>query len=209
MSCHDKAALDRYNSPLTRTKGRFASYWHQIDEIEKTGCTDVLEIGPGGGFLRRELRHLLQRSVVCVDTDSELGPDVVADTGHIPVKSRSFCAVVAFQVLEHMPFTRFHPVLCELARVADTYVIVSLPDRTPFYLARLTLPLMRTHSLRWSPPFALREHLDNPSHYWEIGLRGYSVGRIVKAMEACDLRLLRTFRVDEEPYHRFFVLRAR
>ena len=44
-------------------------------------------------------------------------------------------------------------------------------------------------------------------HQWEIGKRGYPVGRIVEDLGACGLEVLRHYRAPENPYHRFLVCR--
>jgi hypothetical protein len=40
------------------TKGRFISYWHQIDEIFKLSPENVLEIGIGNRFVSDYLKKL-------------------------------------------------------------------------------------------------------------------------------------------------------
>lgn len=37
-------------------KGRFCSYWHQINEIIELGPNRVLEIGIGNGFVSKYLK---------------------------------------------------------------------------------------------------------------------------------------------------------
>jgi hypothetical protein len=41
-------------------------------------------------------------------------------------------------------------------------------------------------------------------HFWEINKRGYRLSRVVADFSKY-LPLIRTFRVPENPYHRFFV----
>ena len=195
-----------YHLPLWREKGRFASWWHQLHEIEISGCSRVLEVGVGTGFLRRELAHLLGVHVVSMDVDAELLPDVVGDVRNLPFETDSFPATCALQVLEHLPWHEFKPALLELRRVASRLVLTSLPDRTPFYHIRAVLPLLPPFEVNWSPPATRGAHSANPSHFWEIGLHDYPLRRITQVVEACSLRLVRTYRVPEHPYHRIFVM---
>ena len=44
--------------------------------------------------------------------------------------------------------------------------------------------------------------------YWEIGKRGYGLARIVRDLSA-RMPLQRSYRVLENPYHRFFVFAHR
>ncbi len=99
-----------YTGTSYATKGRFASYWHQINEIERLQPKTILEIGIGSGFFRRELMFLEQPpDIYSIDIAQDLQPDVVADVTRLPVKSNSVDLVVAFQVLEHLPFRLFYP----------------------------------------------------------------------------------------------------
>jgi SAM-dependent methyltransferase len=44
-------------------------------------------------------------------------------------------------------------------------------------------------------------------HYWEIGLRAFPLARIESALAEAGFGDIRTYRVPENPWHRFFVLR--
>jgi hypothetical protein len=48
------------------------------------------------------------------------------------------------------------------------------------------------------------EHRFDGEHHWEIGKRGYRLSRIERDLSA-RMPMLRSFRVLENPYHRFFV----
>ena len=41
-----------YNDLLYNDKGRFNSFWHQIDSVLKLKPANVLEIGTGNGFVK-------------------------------------------------------------------------------------------------------------------------------------------------------------
>jgi SAM-dependent methyltransferase len=45
-------------------------------------------------------------------------------------------------------------------------------------------------------------------HHWEIGVAGYPLDRFTEALSAAGLRVAREFRVPENPWHHFFVLRS-
>ncbi len=49
-------------------------------------------------------------------------------------------------------------------------------------------------------------HKWNGEHYWEISKRDYPLQRIVTDIEKVGLKLLRTYRVQKNPFHRFFIL---
>jgi len=46
-------------------------------------------------------------------------------------------------------------------------------------------------------------------HFWEVGSEGYPLERLLDAAERAGLDVVRTYRVPENPWHRFLVLRPR
>ena len=139
-----------------------------------------------------------------VDYDATLSPDVVADVLALPFGDGQFDVACAFEVLEHLPFDRFETALKELARVSAKSVIVSLPHFGPPIKFSLKIPFLPELKLAWKVPWP-REHVWNGQHYWEIGKKGYSIGRIRDL-----LRKRFIIREDvvpfENQYHHFFVL---
>ncbi len=194
----------RYDDPK-----RFASYWHQIDLVLSHDPKRVLEIGPGNGFLSGYLRRA-GVDVTTIDIDANLGPTAIAALPHLPFPDSSFDAVIAFEVLEHIPWELFTPSLREMARVSAGAVGVSLPDK------ERVLRLESSMGKLWSFRFLLRvprlvapRHKFKDQHYWEIGKRGYRQGFILKTMRDAGLDVARHWRVFENPTHHFFDLRKR
>jgi len=189
------------------TKERFISYWHQINEIIKLDPKRVLEIGIGNGLVSS---YLKQRGfkVTTMDIDERLKPDVAGSVLSIPFPDKSFEAVACFEVLEHLPYEEFAKALSEVHRIARKYAVLSLPDLTKAYRVDIQIPklgeLKRLISLpRLKPP----KHEFDGEHYWEIGKAGYPLGRILGDMNRAGFHVLKSYRVFERPYHRFFVLK--
>lgn len=124
-------AVDVYWSRLYNTKERFASFWHQLDEVLELGGRTVLEVGPGSGLVTDWLRRAGQ-TVTTVDIDKAVAPDHVASVTELPLPDRSHDTVLCSEVLEHLPRDRVEPALRELARVADRGLVISVPDVTPW-----------------------------------------------------------------------------
>lgn len=198
--------VTHYQDTTYLSKGRLSSYWHQIDEIHKLNPAQLLEIGVGNGFLRRELSYILDTTIFTLDIASDLSPDTIADVRYLPVLDNGVDVSVAFQVLEHLSYDDFETCLLELKRVSRSHVVISLPDRTPCYHISLALPLIPAFRTYWSPSVAFSPSLENPSHFWEIGLKGYPLSRIKNSIKASGLRIIKTYRVFEHCYHRFFLL---
>ena len=52
------------------------------------------------------------------------------------------------------------------------------------------------------------ENMNNfeEEHYWEIGKVSYPLNKITKDIEGAGFKIIKTYRIFENPYHRFFVL---
>jgi 2-polyprenyl-3-methyl-5-hydroxy-6-metoxy-1,4-benzoquinol methylase len=188
-------------------KGRWPSIWHQLDEVSKLSPKSVLEIGPGSGVFKANA-SVMGLNVDTVDLDPELKPDYVASATELPFEQHNYDLVCAFQVLEHMPFESSLKAFTEMCRVARKNIIISLPDAKVVYACRVQLPKL---GVFWfnipRPTFGLKKHVFDGEHYWEINKKGYSINKITNALLGCDsgYRLQKTYRVVDNPYHRFFV----
>lgn len=187
-------------------KRRWASLWHQVDEVLRHGPAQVLEIGPGAGVFKAVCASL-GVPVETVDIDPDLKPDHVCSVLNLPFANSSFDVACAFQMLEHIPFEESVRALGELGRVARKAVVISLPDADPAWPVQITVPrLGRKSFLIRRPFFKLRKHRFNGEHHWEVNKLGHSLEQVKSRFESISfLRLERTFRVDDFPYHRFFI----
>jgi SAM-dependent methyltransferase len=92
----------------------------------------VLDVGCGVGVLTDWLAGR-GYAVTGVDTDAVLmermaAPHRVASIDALPFEDRSFDAVVASEVLEHLPVQVFERSRGEMARVARTAIVVTVPN---------------------------------------------------------------------------------
>lgn len=187
-------------------KSRWSSLWHQVDEVLKFSPDSVLEIGPGPGIFKSVLSKFVL-NVKSLDIDPELSPDYVASADAMPFDDKSYDVVCAFQMLEHVPYEKSIVIFNEMTRVARKSVVISLPDaatRWPFaiYIPRL--------GLKWftvpKPTFRPKVHQFDGEHYWEINKIGFPLAKILNDLcMSSSVKLARTYRVNENSYHRFFV----
>jgi SAM-dependent methyltransferase len=190
------------------TRERFASYWHQVDQVLRRSPRDVLEIGIGNGFLHQYLRSK-GVAVRTLDFDARLVPDVVGSVLELPFTNASFELVCCFETLEHLPWETFAQAIRQLARVSKRWVLLSLPDITPY----VRVDIERTNrkqiirTLRDLPNRRPREHVFDGQHYWEIGAKGFPFERIVAEIERAGLVVEEELRVFELPYHRYLSCR--
>jgi len=188
-------------------KERFISYWHQIDELMTLGRAPVLEIGIGNGFVANYLKER-RIDVTTMDIDDRLRPDKVGSVLSMPFPDGAFKVVTCFEVLEHLPYEDFPKAMSEIYRVLGEYAILSMPDSTRAHRVEIWIPRLGTFKrLIQSPSVKPLKHVFDGYHHWEIGKDGYPLSRIISDMKRVGFEVEKTFRVFENPYHRFFKLK--
>jgi len=192
------------------TKERFASFWHQIDEVMAFNPHTVLEVGIGSGFTsaglrREEIYH------IGMDIDSALNPNLLGSVLSIPLAANAVDAVLCCQVLEHLPFCEFQRAISELWRIAKSGMVISLPDRDPYLRVSVRGPKKLAIDLFTRiprPPFmSLSKDILGSEHCWEIGCDGVRLQNVLDAISTVTKCTAKTYRVLENPYHRFFIVR--
>ena len=184
-------------------KGRWVSYWHQIDEVLRTRPETCLEIGVGNGLVRAYLRSAGIR-VVTVDIDPGLEPDRVGDVRELPCGDGEFDVLLCAQVLEHIPFHDVPKAVDELARVARHRAVVSVPQCGRAVAVSVHLPVVGGFMRVAKLPSRRRFEFDG-QHYWEAGSRNHPVSSVRRALCA-RFALVNEYLVPEFAYHRFFIL---
>ena len=187
-------------------KPRWASMWHQLDEVIALNPQRVLEIGPGPGLFKA-MAATMRLHVETLDLDPELEPDHVASVFEMPFEDGAFDVVCAFQMLEHLPFEQSLAAFREMTRVARDAVVISLPDASICWPVHIHLPkLGPVRFLIPRPRLKAPVHEFDGEHYWEISKAGYSLKRVTsELLGAAEVQLAKTFRVHEHASHRFFV----
>jgi len=205
MNLHETPV--HYFRPSYDTKGRFNSYWHQIDEVISLAPRQVLEVGVGNGFVANYLKER-GIDVKTLDIDHRLCPDIIGSVLEIPFANEVFDVVSCCEVLEHLPYSELKNALRELARVSQKFVILSLPDVTTSYRFNIEFPRLKPIKKLVLHPFhrAIRHEFDS-EHYWEIGKISYALKKIIKDLQSSGFEIVKTYRVFEFRYNRFFSLR--
>ncbi len=202
---------------------RAFSYHLQTKEVlglPRSKANDILEIGPGNGIFGALIKNY-DHNLVTLDIDPDADADILADIREIPVLSKVFDVVCAFEVLEHLPHQFFQPVLVDLARCAKHYVFLSLPFQGGNIYLRIKgrfggrlRPLSFEMSLSKLLPsrvqdidesqFMEREDRHNP-HYWEVNRRSFPKKLVLREIEECGLKVLKTFHNPFHTHH-YFIL---
>jgi SAM-dependent methyltransferase len=210
MSMEERKQVDKshYEFDSYMTKPRWNSMWHQLDEVRKLDPRRILEIGSGPGLFKA-VATLVGLHVETLDVDPDLKPDHVGSATALPFPDATFDVVCAFQLLEHMPYDLSLKAFEEMSRVSSRHVVISVPDAQVVWRYSVHIPrLGPCDVLLPRPSLRAPEHQFDGEHHWEIGKRGYRLYRIEQDLSA-RMPMLRSFRVLENPYHRFFVFAHR
>ncbi len=94
----------------------------------------------------------------------------------------------------------------EMARVSRRHVIISLPDARPVWRYQVHIPKFGPCDFFIPRPlFKAPMHKFDGEHYWEINKRGYPLSRVIADLSR-HMQLVKTYRVFENSYHRFFIV---
>ena len=197
----DKTSYDfkKYSFP-----GRWVSYYYQINETLSLSPKNILEIGTGDGVYKDYITHNTNIEYKNLDIAEDLKPDVLGSVDSIPLPDNSFDLVVAFEILEHLPFDKFEKSLLEISRVSKESIILSLPHFGPPVKFLLKIPFLKEIKFAFKIPFQ-KEHKFDGQHYWEIGKKGYSVNKL-RDMISKHLTIKKDFVPFENQYHHFYIL---
>jgi hypothetical protein len=200
----NEAALDirKLVEPAYLDDGRWASYREMVREVTRINPTSVLEIGPGN----RVTSNILQAlgfEVYTLDINRLVKPDVVGSVTALPIRRDSFDMIVAQQVLEHLPWDTFAPIIWSMHKIANT-AIISVPDVSFHIAAGIKLPLLKWHAGCVTVPISFGPV--SKGHCWELGT-AVTVRELRRCIAENGFTIERDFRTPEHPYHHFFILR--
>jgi ubiquinone/menaquinone biosynthesis C-methylase UbiE len=189
-------------------KGRWYSYYHQYQNIFNHNPKSVLEIGTGNEITAKILKEN-DIKVVTLDINPETHPDIVGNVLHIPFKNDSFDMTVAFEILEHLPFSSFSTALKEMRRVSRNNVLISLPDHGKS-LIRVTLKIPFMKEKNWQlriPARDNKKYWAPCGHHWELGNIDYPYRKVAKEIEKSGLKIVASYIPNESAWTRYFILK--
>ena len=187
--------------------------------------SSILEVGPGSGYFA-SITKLLQYDVMTADIRPRNNPDYLGDFRELEIR-RAFDVVVAFEVLQHIPYSEFRSTLIKLRDLSNRYVLISLPARVHSFGLSIKLPglitprrlglgwLRGTHSMfvnwewprkKYYPESKWSDRVDywNP-HYWEVGRSDYSRSDVLKQIQRSGLKVL-WHKYNQHYTHHLFIL---
>lgn len=186
------------------TKARWCSLWYQIEEIQKLKPKNVLEIGPGPGILKM-MFEIVGLHIETLDIDPEIQPTYVGSATELPFENSTYDVVCAFQMLEHLPYEESLGAFTEMVRVSRKNVLISLPDARMTLQYKFFLPRLGNYEfLVPHPRYKPQDQQFDGEHYWEINKKNYPLQKVSGDLSRYA-KLIRTYQVFENPYHRFFI----
>lgn len=206
-----QVSVEHYDFLKYASEERMASYYRQVQEVLLTNAKSVRLIGGGDGIVVNILR-MLQVQVEVFDYDAALQPDIVGNIIDIDEvlqkQDKRYDCIVCCQVLEHLEKQYFERVVCKLSKIYKGTCIISLPAAYGYIDMKLNLPKLHVRKgICFSYNF-WRTYRFNGEHYWELGFRGHSIKQIENTLREY-FYIERAYFVDNNKYHRFFVLKNR
>lgn len=182
------------------------NYWHQIDAVVGTKSVTVLEVGGGNRLVADHLTKL-GFDVTVVDIDPELKPDIVGSVLELPFQDNEFDAILAAEVLEHLPFDDFSQAVSEIRRVTKKYAVISIPHSGAVFNFSFKLPLLKRKTIFFKIPYFWVAHKFNGEHYWEMGKKGYPSRLIIQKIKEAGFDVLQSKIYNDDPGRYHFLLK--
>lgn len=203
-----QVAREHYDFRSYAAKPRFCSYWHQVDEVLAFRPETLLLIGGGDGLVAGILRQACPAlSITTFDFDAALSPDIIGDIRSIgETVGQQYDCILCCQVLEHVEFRYFGPILAQLADIAP-HVVLSIPCQCRTFGFSLDLPKLHIGK-KWYPEKRRMEFAFDGQHYWEAGTKGHSK-RAVETLLRERFVIKNSYHVPEKPWHLFYILERR
>lgn len=184
---------------------RFIHYFYQVDLVKNLDVKNVLEIGIGNKTVCNYLKQQGYKVTTC-DFDGELEPDYIADIRNLPFKDNSYDAIIACEILEHLPWSDVGAALEQLYRTTNKYVVISLP----YYCIAVEstfkfFPYGKYINLFFRIPLFFLKAKFQGEHYWGVGRKGYGINKIRKVLGK-RFKIIKEVRPLFVSDHHFFVL---
>lgn len=165
-------------------------------------------IGIGDGIVKKIINILEPAiKIETFDFDKGLNPDIVGDIRMIDTfVNKSYDCIVCCQVLEHIEYKYFEPILKQLRKICNGKLIISIPRREFKVRIAFRLPKQKkeTKLVINFTRFYERHMNFTGEHYWEVGNAEYRKKDILKVISKY-YQILNNYQIFENPYHWFII----
>jgi len=194
---------ENYEAGFYDTKERFNSYHEQITLIHSVKAKTVLNIGCGSKFLQKYFSGSGIK-VFEADIDHDLKPDILIDISKKYSPKKTYDAVTAFQILEHLPFDSLDIPLENIAALTKKYAIISVPYRAVNFSFSFDFPFFKPKFRFDFERFFETKH-SHKTHEWELGLKGTGK-KIFQSKLEKFFSIKKQFVLNGNRYHYFYLL---
>ena len=168
-------------------------YFFILKELTRLKPKTILEIGPGEGSIKRVFEPFVYQYAT-MDINPNLSPDFVGDVRTpIPDAREKFDAVVAADILEHIPFEDLGTALINIRACLclGGHALITIPHRASYFLwmdPRYIPKVIRIPTGFLSPGafyrrFIKRKIWIDPDHQWEINDGYHTIQDVEKVMK--------------------------
>jgi len=197
-------------------RARWLTYYEQIRLMLKSNPSRVLEVGVGPGVVKAVLASH-GCTVVTVDFNEALKPDVVADLRALPsnVTSEAWDWVLVSRVLHHIPSDRVADTLARVALLDYKHALVSVPREDLSLQVSLRRTAGASRQFRVSGGSRLKRMLrrrvikSKPSGLWMLDGQGGPSRSSFRGVLEQHFKVNDEFILDDDPAHVFYVLQPR
>lgn len=204
-------SVDFYENYLCE-EGSFKSYYYQVKEVLKLNPTSVLVIGQGDNIVPNILRSFVKKQirVDTFDVIEDMNPTYVGDVRQIDeIVKDKYDVVLCCEVLEHLPFNEFVSCLQKISKVQRKGLVLSLPVFGLSGYIKIWGPKWFRFTIIIAIRYFFGKKVNCDQHYWEINDgNGVKLKDVVNAIEQ-DYAIKSRYRVKDQPYHMFFVLKTK
>ena len=198
----------KYDAAWTRrleARHHWEFYWYQqklMEGLVRPGEDELLEMGIGSGFAANYCRSK-GLDVTTIDIDDEKNPDIVANVVTYDFE-RSYDHLMAFEILEHIPYSEFEKIIRKVPRLVRKHAFISLPrNEEVVFKLDLKIPRIPRINLEWR---RLKKKITTKAHHWEMDFREHTVASVEALFEDAGLSVVRKLTCD---YVRFYALEVR
>lgn len=183
-------------------EGHWRLYWHQQKLMEGQISREekIAEIGVGTGFTTNYLRSKGFR-VQTIDIDPGKKPDIVANIVTCEEDVLKFDAVLAFNILEHIPYDDMLKVVTKFQAAEVNKLFICLPVNRKIVF-ELRLRLGRFLDIEKKVLLA-KKRITARYHHWELDYGPYSGDRLLADLEQRGYACVINRRVNTQNYFYF------
>jgi len=174
-------------------------YFFIIKEVHRIKPNRVLEVGEGGGIIRRVTQEYTDQYDT-LDVNTNLSPTYISDVRKkIEGISELYDCIIAADILEHIPFEDLVTALRNLGSYVKPggTILITIPHRASYFL--FMSPTNVPHVFRiptgfLSPGafyrrFIKRKIWIDPDHQWEIGDGIHSIADVERVIRETGLSI--------------------